>query len=62
MKAHTSTYGTKAHTSIYGMKAVNYIQRMKADNRGGFIPWVAVESGDAVPGSPSSPARGGDER
>ena len=28
---------------------------------GGFIPWVAVESGDAVLGSPSSPVRGGDD-
>ena len=51
----------KAHTSTYGTKAVNDIQGTKADNRGGFIPWVAVESGDAVPGSPSSPARGGDD-
>ena len=61
MKAHTSTYGTKAHTSTYGTKAVNDIQGTKANNRGGFIPWVAVESGNAVPGSPSSPARGGDD-
>ena len=52
-------YGTKAHTSTYGTKAVNDIQGTRADNRGGFIPWVVVESGDAVPGSPSSPARGG---
>ena len=41
------------------MKDVNDIQVTKADNWRGFIPWVAVESGDAVPGSPSSPARGG---
>ena len=53
-EGHTSIYGSKAHTSTYGTKATNDIQDTKADNLGCFIPWMTVESGDAVPVNPNS--------
>jgi len=56
---HPRTARRPTHPHTARRPSMTY--KARRPTTGGFIPWVAVESGDAVPGSPSSPARGGDD-